>query len=354
MKSLSKKPKGKRSRSKQSSKIKRSKSTKIKRSQSKRKLKKCDGASKLGSEKMPPFKKDTIKIKGLNYPIVEYSKPDGRYGRTDHILGKGAFKQVYTAIDFKTGKNIAWSVIDLKKIDNSGDTNEIKRIKKERIMSEVTLLNKMTEHKQPYVLEFLGSTYDKVGKTINIFTELYSGGSLSDYIKTNHDDITIDDIKKWCKQILICLDFLHGSDIIHRDIKLDNIFISNETKDIFLGDYGLSYYYINRKDLTKKMPNESVGTPEYMAKEMFIQETYDQSVDMYAFGMCLLEMLTDEPPYNECPNVACIMKKVLDDEPPLSLQKVNSRWINVVLKLISPNPGDRPSAFDLLNNGLFD
>ena len=52
-----------------------------------------------------------------------------------------------------------------------------------------------------------------------------------------------------------------------------------------------------------------VGTPEFMAPEMY-EEHYDESVDVYAFGMCMLEMATSEDPYSECQNAAQIYRKV--------------------------------------------
>lgn len=51
------------------------------------------------------------------------------------------------------------------------------------------------------------------------------------------------------------------------------------------------------------------GTPEFMAPEMY-EEKYDESVDVYAFGMCMLEMATSEYPYSECQNAAQIYKRV--------------------------------------------
>lgn len=53
-----------------------------------------------------------------------------------------------------------------------------------------------------------------------------------------------------------------------------------------------------------------IGTPEFMAPEMYEEKGYNEKVDIYAFGMCLLEMVTGEYPYAECKNAAQIYKKV--------------------------------------------
>ena len=81
--------------------------------------------------------------------------------------------------------------------------------------------------------------------------------------------------------------------IIHRDLKCDNIFINSHSGEIKIGDLGLSTTI--RESHTKSV----LGTPEFMAPEMYEQK-YGIEVDIYAFGMALLEMLTREAPYREC------------------------------------------------------
>jgi len=56
--------------------------------------------------------------------------------------------------------------------------------------------------------------------------------------------------------------------------------------------------------------NDKLGTPEFMAPEMYEEKGYSEKVDIYAFGMCLLEMVTGDYPYSECKNAAQIYKKV--------------------------------------------
>jgi WNK lysine deficient protein kinase len=90
------------------------------------------------------------------------------------------------------------------------------------------------------------------------------------------------------------LDYLHSHvpPIIHRDLKCDNIFINGGTGEIRLGDFGLSA----ARHTTHV---ESVlGTPEFMAPELY-DENYSEKVDIYAFGMAVLEMASKEYPYEE-------------------------------------------------------
>ena len=112
-------------------------------------------------------------------------------------------------------------------------------------------------------------------------------------------------VKKWCRQILDGLSFLHAKRIIHRDLKCDNIFINGNNSEIKIGDLGLSTLMREGQGQVQSV----LGTPEFMAPELY-DERYDEKVDIYAFGMCVLEMVTSEYPYSECINAAQIYKKV--------------------------------------------
>jgi WNK lysine deficient protein kinase len=112
-------------------------------------------------------------------------------------------------------------------------------------------------------------------------------------------------IKNWCIQILEGLNYLHTrpSPIIHRDIKCDNIFINGTLGEVKIGDLGLATI------ATVQAPLSIIGTPEFMAPE-FYEEKYNEKVDIWAFGLAVLEMVTLEYPYSECSNPASIFKKV--------------------------------------------
>ncbi|NXE17335.1 WNK1 kinase, partial [Lophotis ruficrista] len=128
-------------------------------------------------------------------------------------------------------------------------------------------------------------------------------------------------LRSWCRQILKGLQFLHARTppIIHRDLKCDNIFITGPTGSVKIGDLGLAT--LTRTSFAKSVIGRAgaggrgpqggrpVGTPEFMAPEMY-EGRYDESVDVYAFGMCVLEMDTSEDPYSECRKAAQIYRKV--------------------------------------------
>jgi len=142
-------------------------------------------------------------------------------------------------------------------------------------------------------------------KYIVLVTELMTSGTLKMYLR-RFKKINLKVLKSWCRQILKGLYFLHSRTppIIHRDLKCDNIFISGTTGSVKIGDLGLAT--LKNRSFAKSI----IGTPEFMAPEMY-EEHYDESVDVYAFGMCMLEMATSEYPYAECTGPAQIYKKVI-------------------------------------------
>jgi serine/threonine protein kinase len=92
-----------------------------------------------------------------------------------------------------------------------------------------------------------------------------------------------------------------------------------------------------------------LGTPEFMAPELY-DEYYTEKVDIYAFGMCVLEMVTNEYPYQECTNPAQIYRKVTQKIPPESLSKIKHLQTREFIKFCISPPEIRPSASELLDH----
>lgn len=114
-----------------------------------------------------------------------------------------------------------------------------------------------------------------------------------------------------------------------------------------IGDLGLAT--LKNRSYAKSV----IGTPEFMAPEMY-EEHYDEAVDVYAFGMCMLEMATSEYPYNECSGPAQIYKKVTSGIKPASFDKVeNIEVTEIIERCIRLKKEERPNCSELLKFDFF-
>lgn len=131
--------------------------------------------------------------------------------------------------------------------------------------------------------------------------------------------------------------------IIHRDLKCENIFINSNKGEIRIGDLGLATC------MSTSFANSVIGTPHFMAPEMY-EEEYDTAVDIYAFGMCLLEMVTLQIPYKECENSAQVFKKVMSGKKPQSIEIIQNEEVkNFILECLK-DKDERPTATELLQS----
>ncbi|ESW10000.1 hypothetical protein PHAVU_009G173100 [Phaseolus vulgaris] len=273
----------------------------------------------------------------LDDPDIEFVEvdPSGRYGRYKEVLGKGAFKKVYRAFDELEGIEVAWNQIKLADVlRNSEDF--------ERLYSEVHLL-KTLKHKN--IIKFYNSWIDSKSENVNFITEIFTSGTLRQYRK-KHKHVDLRAVKKWSKQILEGLFYLHSNNppIIHRDLKCDNIFVNGNQGEVKIGDLGLAAILQQANSA-----HSVIGTPEFMAPELY-EEEYNELVDIYAFGMCLLELVTVEYPYVECANAAQIYKKVTSGIKPASLAKVIDPEVKAFIEKCIAHVSERLSAKDLLTD----
>ncbi|KAL3503585.1 hypothetical protein ACH5RR_038034 [Cinchona calisaya] len=212
-------------------------------------------------------------------PFVEVD-PSGRYGRYNELLGSGSVKKVYRAFDQEEG-------IEVIEIINNKN-----------------------------IIALYSVWRDEERNTLNFITEVCTSGNLREYRK-KHRQVSTKALKKWPRQILKGLDYLHTHEpcIIHRDLNCCNVFINGNVGQVKIGDLGLAAI-VGKSHCARTM----VGTPEFMAPELY-EENYTELVDIYSFGMCVFEMVTLELPYNECDNVAKTYKKVISGVRPQAMDK---------------------------------
>ncbi|MEE6478087.1 hypothetical protein FKM82_011728 [Ascaphus truei] len=288
--------------------------------------------SSRSSQDKPADDNEELETKAVGF------SPDGRFLKFDIEIGRGSFKTVYKGLDTETTVEVAWCELQDRKLSKS---------ERQRFKEEAGML-KGLQH--PNIVRFYDSWEStlKGKKCIVLVTELMTSGTLKTYLK-RFKVMKIKVLRSWCQQILKGLQFLHTRTppIIHRDLKCDNIFITGPTGSVKIGDLGLAT--LKRASFAKSV----IGTPEFMAPEMY-EEKYDESVDVYAFGMCMLEMATSEYPYSECQNAAQIYRRVTSGVKPASFDKVAIPEVKEIIEgCIRQNKDERYAIKDLLNHAFF-
>ncbi|CAN6325609.1 unnamed protein product [Urochloa humidicola] len=260
--------------------------------------------------------------------------PTGRYGRFDELLGKGAMKSVYRGFDEERGVEVAWNQASLSDVLRTPDALQ-------RMYSEVQLLSTL---RHEGIISFHASWVDVPRRSFNFITELFSSGTLRSY-RLRYPRVSLRAVRSWARQILRGLAYLHAHDppVIHRDLKCDNIFINGHQGQVKIGDLGLAAVLREAGQVAHSV----IGTPEFMAPEMYDEE-YDERVDVYSFGMCMLEMLTVEYPYSECSNPAQIYKKVTAGKLPQAFYRVRDDEARRFIGRCLVKASLRPCAAELL------
>ncbi|XP_068023158.1 serine/threonine-protein kinase WNK4 isoform X2 [Melanerpes formicivorus] len=266
------------------------------------------------------------------------TSPDGRFLKFDIEIGRGSFKTVYKGLDTETTVEVAWCELQTRKLSKT---------ERQRFSEEVEML-KGLQH--PNIVRFYDSWKSSIKGQVCIVlvTELMTSGTLKTYLK-RFKEMKLKVLQRWSRQILKGLHFLHtrSPPIIHRDLKCDNIFITGPTGSVKIGDLGLAT--LKRASFAKSV----IGTPEFMAPEMY-EEKYDEAVDVYAFGMCMLEMATSEYPYSECQNAAQIYRKVTSGLKPSSFYKVKVPELKEIIEgCIRMDKNERYTIQDLLEHSFF-
>ena len=259
-------------------------------------------------------------VKAFNFPEEILSKYD-----IIQEMGRGAFSTVYK-IKSKSDN----SIYCLKKIN-------IKKTPDRK--NEINILSKLNH---PNLVKYITSYEDEEGIYIImefcIYGDLYSLLHMVKKKKVYVNEVIIWEIAYQC---LLGLEYLHSQQIIHRDIKLLNIFMSSN-KIVKIGDMGMS------KILTKKeMKLSRVGTPLFLAPELIMKEKYDFKADIWSLGCSIYHLAKTVPPFND-ENLIKLGQAIVNDNPPELPGCYSEDLKFFVNKLMTKNKKFRPSATEAL------
>ncbi|XP_039209210.1 serine/threonine-protein kinase Nek5 isoform X3 [Crotalus tigris] len=198
------------------------------------------------------------------------------------MIGEGAFGKIFLARKKEDNQQCVIKEINLTKMP---------RKEKESSQKEATLLAKM---KHPNIVAFYTSLQEK--NNLYIMMEYCNGGDLMKRINMQCGVLFDEDkILGWFVQVALGLKHIHDRKILHRDIKTQNIFLSNDGKTAKLGDFGIARMLNN----TMEFASTCVGTPYYLSPEICENKPYNNKTDIWSLGCVLYELCTLKHPLED-------------------------------------------------------
>lgn len=251
------------------------------------------------------------------------------------FIGEGVTSKVFRAREKKTGTAVALKILNPHL---ATDSISIERFKREiRIAREI-------QHPQVIAI------YDLVTRDepYYLVMEFVDGLSLKDYIRL-HSPLPIETVVSILTQLFDALSLCHSKNVIHRDLKPQNVMITAEGAVKIL-DFGIARMTA-LTDLTQT--GTSLGSPEYMAPELFATNAYEPRSDLYAVGVMTYEMLSGELPFQGDTLAVLFHKHLKEAVPDLSCHRQDiPRWLQQVIeKLLAKKAHQRyQSALDVLTD----
>ncbi|KAF6768595.1 hypothetical protein AHF37_08472 [Paragonimus kellicotti] len=261
--------------------------------------------------------------------VINPGRPEIEYTLQD-ILGSGASGTVRLATHRSTGRPVA---IKVMRID--------KQPKRELIISEIEV---MKELKHENIVNYLDSFLLKGVKELWVVMEYLEGGALTDVLtETVMPAPAIAAVTKECTKALA---YLHDRNIIHRDIKSDNVLLGLQGQ-VKLTDFGFCAQLSNHQSKRTTV----VGTPYWMAPEVVNHNVrYGPKIDVWSLGIMVIEMVDGEPPYNDLPPFKAMLLIQRNEKPSPKTKQVDECLLNFLEHCLVINSERRSEAKELLRH----
>ena len=262
-----------------------------------------------------------------------------RHYKVGNLIGQGSYGKVYEALDEDKGQLIAVKVIDKKRL-NSLNNNSQSSIS--QFESEIEILSKLN-HKN--IVKYYGSNQSK--NHLKIFFEYCEGGSIAKML-INYKSFPENIIRKYTKEMLEGLEYLHAHSIIHRDIKGANILVDRDGI-CKLSDFGGAKIIKEEMELSRNYSMK--GTPNWMAPEIIRNNSVSRFSDIWSIGCTVIEMINGVPPWSNIKNQFNVLFHIMNSKSPPEIPKNCSfnlgNFISCCLKI---TPNERLNVCQLLRH----
>lgn len=248
------------------------------------------------------------------------------------VLGTGAFSKVFLVQDGETGEHLV-----VKQIEASLSAPD-----RERALQEVALL-RVLHH--PNIISYRDAFVTRVGH-ICLIMEFAEGGDLHQVLQNQRMQgslLSEHQVLDWFLQLCNSLQYLHGLNVIHRDIKARNIFLRS-SGIVQLGDFGISTV----AESSTSNCSSAVGTPTYASPERVRRRPYGASADIWSLGIVVYELCALRRPF-EAEVLSALAERILSGEyAPLDDRFFSPDLRCVVTRMLAQEPDARPTALELL------
>lgn len=268
----------------------------------------------------------------------EVRQEDLRFCKLGTLLGKGAFGSVYMGLLPATSQLVAVKIIAVTSIVDA----EV-----EKLQSELQLLRLFVH---PNVVRFHGALWRPVEKDLCIFTEYVECGTVTAMVK-RFGALPLAVIQRYLRQILSGLAYLHSLNVVHRDIKGENILVT-KSGSVKLADFGCSGH------IAALAVDGMTGTPSFMAPELMRGDPASLAVDIWSLGCVGIEMLNRQPwKVDAKENVYTTMFRIQrSTNPPDGIPEegeVPPGFRSFLLDCLNRDPARRPTALQLMTHPFF-
>ncbi|XP_065413846.1 TRAF2 and NCK-interacting protein kinase isoform X26 [Chrysemys picta bellii] len=257
------------------------------------------------------------------------------------LVGNGTYGQVYKGRHVKTGQLAAIKVMDV-----TGDEEE-------EIKQEINMLKKYSHHRNiaTYYGAFIKKNPPGMDDQLWLVMEFCGAGSVTDLIKnTKGNTLKEEWIAYICREILRGLSHLHQHKVIHRDIKGQNVLLT-ENAEVKLVDFGVSA----QLDRTVGRRNTFIGTPYWMAPEVIACDenpdaTYDFKSDLWSLGITAIEMAEGAPPLCDMHPMRALFLIPRNPAPRLKSKKWSKKFQSFIESCLVKNHSQRPTTEQLMKH----